>query len=966
MNDELQFFLLNYTHEKLEELLHKLDENMMLTQDQYDKLINKIGLDNISTFSGNYYDLMNTPLIPTKTSQLMNNSGLLDLYHYEELNEQLGTILNRLGDLEPRVEELEAIPDIIIEVNEIEERIANIQEDIIYLQEFCLDYKIDFENLYGITMEIKEVNDTLENRLVYTNEKINLCIDLVDLNTTDISTISNLIQEINGQIDSLKSAKKDLEDRAERVEEAMALVNASNLQEQLDDLQHQFDNAALDRYATEETVVAFLDKTNQVYQEYYKLVQDTNQLEARVNTLAIAAETAKKEINLVVNNVEQNAIEINSIKNSISMLSTVIESLSDVDLTLVTELNARAEQLEESLANIQNQINKLERFDFVDNKELNELKTNLNDEIYEINQSILAMNTELSRLTQIDHTSFVTNERMINIESKFEMHNSKANAEINEIKSKLSRFEKLNVDTVANIAYVDSKATELTNLINEVSKKIDTTNYKIELLTVTLETLQANYDKKLEEANEKMELIDEAINGFNNKHAEIQTTLLAMQAEINAIKERLDELEAEPEEPETHPCTRLEFTIAFIPEGNDTLEVGVGESINLKNYLIIEPSNCTDELKWFHNGELLSRNGDVFTGIKEGTTTVMAMCGNLTATTDLIVSEMNSVDNNGIVLFDNGTKNNDTEFANLTAYTVSNHVSVGSTIAYELGLITSKGHFSYTGYINFDNYSRVEMTVYTQYANQKPTIGVAKTTDPGQNSIDDLYTWSGTTIDQQQITNNVTPTVYSFDLSSATGQGYLLFWLTNSGLSYDANVYISKIVVYPVNEVEDEDGLVIFKDGIFTDSGKAAIGEVMRDTEFVIDPNNKAIAHNMTSTQTQYAAFCFNKEINFNAYSALIVDVSTQYPAQSGDQLTVGRLADVVYGIGAGTPPVTVQYEESAIKGIVPSDTSIQRLTFGMEELRRKDSDLGYLGFLINRGLADGNFYIHMIKLYRY
>ena len=538
-NDELQFFLLNYTHQKLEELLHKLDENMMLTQEQYDKLINKIGLDNISTFSGNYYDLTNTPLIPTKTSQLMNNSGLLDLYHYEELNEQLIAILNRIGELEPRVEELEAIPDIILEVNEIEERIANIQEDIVYLQEFCTDYKIDFENLYDITMEIKEVNDTLEDRLIYTNEKINLCTDLIDLNTTDVSTISDLIQEINSQIDSLKIAKEELASRADRAEEAMTALDTVNLKQQLENLQHQFENTALDKYATEETVVAFLDKANQVYQEYSKLVQDTNQLEKRVTALAEANTGTQNRMQIIQNDIEQNITDIVSIKNTLVILEKTINSLSDVDLTLLEELNLKAETLEQNLLNIQNQISKIELLDFVTDDEIEELQSKIDNNIYEINQSINAMNLDLLRLTQINHDNFVTNERMVKLESDCDLHITKANAEINEIKTKLSKFGNLNIDNIATIAYVDNRATEFMNEITNSNKRIDAVIYRV----TVLEAIDMdNYVTKT--------LFENTINNTKKQfETEMNALVQEFENKINDLTEELNNLKQSPNNP---------------------------------------------------------------------------------------------------------------------------------------------------------------------------------------------------------------------------------------------------------------------------------------------------------------------------------------------------------------------------------------------------------------------------------
>ncbi len=54
-------YLLDYTHEELENLFHKINIGNVLSNEQYKKLFEEIGLDNISTFSGSYEDLIDKP-----------------------------------------------------------------------------------------------------------------------------------------------------------------------------------------------------------------------------------------------------------------------------------------------------------------------------------------------------------------------------------------------------------------------------------------------------------------------------------------------------------------------------------------------------------------------------------------------------------------------------------------------------------------------------------------------------------------------------------------------------------------------------------------------------------------------------------------------------------------------------------------------------------------------------------------
>ena len=65
---------LDYTHEQIEALFDKICSGYVLSKDQFDKLINEIGLDNISTFDGKYASLKGAPEIPEKVSDLENDS----------------------------------------------------------------------------------------------------------------------------------------------------------------------------------------------------------------------------------------------------------------------------------------------------------------------------------------------------------------------------------------------------------------------------------------------------------------------------------------------------------------------------------------------------------------------------------------------------------------------------------------------------------------------------------------------------------------------------------------------------------------------------------------------------------------------------------------------------------------------------------------------------------------------------
>ena len=73
--DGEKVYNLKYTHKELVELLKKIEEGKLLSEEQYKQLIEEIGLDNISTFDSNYYNLKNIPYIPVRLGDLYNDVG---------------------------------------------------------------------------------------------------------------------------------------------------------------------------------------------------------------------------------------------------------------------------------------------------------------------------------------------------------------------------------------------------------------------------------------------------------------------------------------------------------------------------------------------------------------------------------------------------------------------------------------------------------------------------------------------------------------------------------------------------------------------------------------------------------------------------------------------------------------------------------------------------------------------------
>ena len=75
MADNNKYRSLNFNHSEINDLLKKINEGFVFSEAEYKKLIEEIGLDNISTFDGDYEKLINQPAIPVKVSELANDAN---------------------------------------------------------------------------------------------------------------------------------------------------------------------------------------------------------------------------------------------------------------------------------------------------------------------------------------------------------------------------------------------------------------------------------------------------------------------------------------------------------------------------------------------------------------------------------------------------------------------------------------------------------------------------------------------------------------------------------------------------------------------------------------------------------------------------------------------------------------------------------------------------------------------------
>jgi hypothetical protein len=294
------------------------------------------------------------------------------------------------------------------------------------------------------------------------------------------------------------------------------------------------------------------------------------------------------------------------------------------------------------------------------------------------------------------------------------------------------------------------------------------------------------------------------------------------------------------------------------------------ETLNLNEYLVVQPDDCTDPVIWTSNSNAVSVTDGIVTVLSGGNAEVYAKCGGYIATAyvEAIVEPIEIIDDEitiqvgerydatklytlqegynvqykysaiiaiegehtivgkevgtteleiicgeiiktvtvnvveptgGMVLFDNG-EHFGTEFGNVVYPT--SHVSHIGDIDFDLtSTYCTYAAICYEGYINFNNYDAVAITVHTENTQQtntqimvgrglNPTMIIAAGTPP--------YTMSYEESTFSTMTNTKTQATYVFSFDALRQQdvdtGYLGICIKRGDA--DGHVYIDKIVVY--------------------------------------------------------------------------------------------------------------------------------------------------------------------------
>ena len=231
-NKNLNFSNLGYSHDELEFLLGKIEKGFVLSEKDYN-LLKEIGIENFSTFSGDYNDLKN---IPDIVKQIQDSMTQLDIETKTNSNNKIATMSNNLMSEITKVE------------NNTSKKIEAAKTEL----------RTDLDNTKT------QLSNSIKNIETVIDDSINTAMDemSIKLNTAEkriaanTSSITVLQQEVNGLDefkDQVNQLESDLADIIANPPKGMTDEERELLNKVAEDVDNKFDNVEARNKIDEET-----------------------------------------------------------------------------------------------------------------------------------------------------------------------------------------------------------------------------------------------------------------------------------------------------------------------------------------------------------------------------------------------------------------------------------------------------------------------------------------------------------------------------------------------------------------------------------------------------------------------------------------------------------------------------------------------------------------------------------------
>jgi hypothetical protein len=204
-NSSTNFFVSKYSAKEIEALLDKIANYDVLTYEEIQLLRNK-GIENLSTFDGNYNSLTNTPEIPSKLSDLDPDLGSEESYIKNTEAEELVREVFRAAGFQPSSDKLsQYVNDAdFITAQEVNNMVAGIR---ITMNQLKIPTKYsDLHNDKGFISEY-----IIDDKIQVINDRMNNLDSLVD---SEITYLKNETTKIYNNVLDLNDVSHDHANKA--------------------------------------------------------------------------------------------------------------------------------------------------------------------------------------------------------------------------------------------------------------------------------------------------------------------------------------------------------------------------------------------------------------------------------------------------------------------------------------------------------------------------------------------------------------------------------------------------------------------------------------------------------------------------------------------------------------------------------------------------------------------------------
>lgn len=259
--DGEQFYNLKYTHKELIDLFKKIEDNEVLTKEQYDKLINEIGLDNISTFDLNYYNLKNLPYIPVRVGDLFNDVGY-DVKarvdnEFKLLRADLENEIIRIDSIKTELENID-IEELIKQIGIAQSQADYLSSDIRNLNGVVFSFERSIELVQDKTAEVVNEFEALKNMQERDEYRLDNIQKFLTTHTEDIQSLLQFYETEKNRLSNTINDLSELQKAVDLLEDYHGIMN--NIDLRISDIETfiKFNYVSLDQYN------ALLEKVEQL------------------------------------------------------------------------------------------------------------------------------------------------------------------------------------------------------------------------------------------------------------------------------------------------------------------------------------------------------------------------------------------------------------------------------------------------------------------------------------------------------------------------------------------------------------------------------------------------------------------------------------------------------------------------------------------------------------------------------